>query len=158
MKFIICLASLLALASAAVISPGADSEKLGLIRVPQATLLKEAKAQLRIYVIVPRSGEKLKLPINSAQLSKASYVEVSQNTSAITTNPQFPHTGLGPSNDFFSLSSNVVVEIWDEQVVEKFVGGSILTLKQIAQNPIQTLALQDSTGLFTGTANVVYKN
>lgn len=61
MKFIICLVSLLALASAAVISPAADSKKLGLIRVPQATLLKEAKAQLRIYVIVPRSGEKLKV-------------------------------------------------------------------------------------------------
>lgn len=90
------------------------------------------------------------------------YIEVSQPSSAVSSNPQFPYTGLGPSNQLFSLSSSVVIEIWNQQSQsaaqsDQFVGGSILTFQQAKQLPSQKLALLDSTSTFAGVAQLVYE-
>ncbi|KAH9408249.1 hypothetical protein TYRP_011919 [Tyrophagus putrescentiae] len=160
MKSILCLATvcLFALASAAVIPPEQSPDQfssLGLIKVPEAFLLKPVQALLKIYVVSPLNGQKLQLPLDASQLANTAYIEVSQQTSDVTSNPQFPHTALGPSNQLFSLSSNVVIEIWDEQQQE-FVGGSILTFAQAKQQPSQMLTLLDSTNTLAGVAQQVY--
>ncbi len=73
MKSIFLLASLclFALATSAAVTTAPSTHTLGLIRVTEALLLKEAEAQLKIYVIVPRNGEKLKVK-NSFQLQSCS--------------------------------------------------------------------------------------
>lgn len=94
------------------------------------------------------------MPLDAAQLKNANYVDVNALSTVITSNPQFPSTGVAPSNQFFSLESNVVIEIWD-YAINNFVGGSVLTFQQ-AEKPSQSLTLQDSTGTFAGVAQLVY--
>ncbi|KAH9391851.1 hypothetical protein TYRP_022349 [Tyrophagus putrescentiae] len=159
MKSIFLLASLclFALATSAAVTTAPSTHTLGLIRVTEALLLKEAEAQLKIYVIVPRNGEKLKLPIDDAQLAHTSHVGVTQNSTEVTLTPTFPHTGLGPSNQLLSHASNVVIEIWNQQTAH-FIGGSIITLKELEQSHKKNLALHDATGLLTGIAHVIYEH
>lgn len=69
MKSILCLATvcLFALASAAVIPPEQSPDQfssLGLIKVPEAFLLKPVQALLKIYVVSPLNGQKLQVFID----------------------------------------------------------------------------------------------
>lgn len=158
MKSILCLATvcLFALASSAAadIFSNTDSGYMGTISVPQVFLVHKFPAKLKIYIINPRA--KITLPLDAEQLVDTIYFEVSEVDATITDNPKFPNTALEPSTALYSLSSNVVIEIWDQHLTS-FVGGSVLTFGQAEQLALQTLTLQNESGTFVGVAQLAYK-
>lgn len=96
------------------------------------------------------------MPLDAEQLVDTIYFEVSAVDATITDNPKFPNTALEPSTALYSLSSNVVIEIWDQHLTS-FVGGSVLTFGQAEQLALQTLTLQNESGTFVGVAQLAYK-
>lgn len=157
MKITILLLSALclALASARTIP------KQGILvdfKVSSAQLNVPIQAILKVYILDAPST--LQLPLNLDEIKKYQYFEYTLPATPITANPTWDITYGFPS-EYFTLSSDLVVELWSQQSASEsvFVGGNQFTVAEMESHSESFNApVLDVNGQSVGSFSMFWNN